>query len=394
MSHGMKLSKIARALVSSEFTFFYQPIISLFTGHICGAESLLRWIQPDGKVILPGDFIPLAEETGFITEITHEMLPRAVEGLDTINEIDDSLFVSFNVSAKDFADKTFISHLHKTTAERIKKVSNFCIEITETSFLPSDPATQKILHKITDQGLSIILNDFSAGYTSFATLTQLPLKAIKVAMNVTQQAPHGRKDFRLFRHLVSMAHQLNLSIIAEGVEDRETHTLMAAVGCTHSQGYYYARPMPLPNFLELLEKKPAWLDYPFGLEYLAQFDHIDFRRDVIRASLMIFKNRDKGIQERALARLPDLDHSTCGFGNWYDQIEPLNRGDESFKQLGTEHKEFHEIARSLIEIAKAGDNFEDLEKNIFRFSNKSKIILDLIQEMEIRKLQEYFLSSE
>lgn len=389
----MKISTIAKALVNDEFVFYYQPIVSLFSGKICGAESLIRWKQPDGTIIPPSEFIPLAEEKGFITEITHHMLPKVVLGLETLNQIDDSLFVSFNVSANDFSDKEFLDTLQNTVSGRLRKKENLFIEITETSFLPSDPHIQKNLHEIDEQGLSIVLNDFTSGYTTFSTLTQLPIKALKIAMEVTQRAPTSRMDFRLFRHLVSMANQLRLSIIAEGVENYETHSLMAAVGCTHTQGFYYARPMPLDNFIELLNKTPDWLEYPFGLEYLAQFDHIDFRRDVIRASLMIYRNQEKELRERALARLPELNHEKCRFGVWHKNIESLNKGNKSYLQLGIEHKEFHDIANLLLEKSLAHANWTEIEKIIVNFSNKSKIMMNLIQDLEIKKLKDYFAST-
>ncbi len=390
MSKKIKLSTIAKALVNDEFVFFYQPVVSLFTGQVCGAESLIRWKQPDGSMISPSVFIPLAEETGFITEITQEMLPKVVQDLETLNQIDDSLFISFNVSAKDFSDEDFLDTLHTTTSNKLSNLTNFHIEITESAFLPSDPHTQKVMHDIDAQGLSIILNDFSSGYTNFSTLTKLPLKAIKIDMNVTQRASKSRMDFRLFRHLVSMAHQLRLNIIAEGVENQETHSLMAAVGCTHAQGFFYARPMPLFKFIETLNNKSAWLEYPFGLEYLAQFDHIDFRRDVIRASLMIYTHQDEEIRERAINRLPESGFRKCLFGEWLEKIKYLNRENETYLQIDVVHKQFHDIANLLLDKALARENWDEISKIIVEFSNKSKQLLDLLQDLEIEKLKDYF----
>ncbi len=391
MKNRIKLSKIAKALVNDEFVFFYQPIVSLFTGKICGAESLIRWKGPDGSIIPPDVFIPVAEETSFIAEITQQMLPKVVEDLTVLNRIDDSLCVSFNVSAKDFADDEFLDTLFASTSGKLIKRENLCIEITETAFFPSDGSTQQILREIDAQGISIILNDFSAGHTTFSTLTQLPLTAIKVALDVTQRAPLSKMDFRLFRHLVNLAHQLDLDIIAEGVEDEETHSIILATGCTHAQGYYYARPMPLPDFIRLVNKEPAWSEYPFGLEYLAQFDLVDFRRDVIRASLMICAHPEKEIRERILARLPELDSQKCLFGKWLENIRYLNLGDEDYDQLWMEHEEFHNIANSLLNKAWAGESLDEIKNIMVEFSNKSKKMMSLIQDLEIQKLERYFI---
>jgi len=391
MKNKMKLSTLAKALVNEEFVFFYQPVVSLFSGKISGAESLIRWIKPDGTIILPGEFIPLAEETGFITEITQHMLPKVIEDIVTLNRIDDSLQVSFNVSAKDFADDEFLDTLFACTTGKLTRPGNLGLEITETAFFPCDENTLQVLRKIDAHGISIFLDDFSAGYTTFSTLTQLPLTAIKVAMGVTQRASQSRMDFRLFRHLASLVHQLDLYIIAEGVEDEETHAMMQSVGCTHTQGYFYGRPMPLADFIELVNQKPVFSEYPFGLEYLAQFDHIDFRRDVIRASLMIYTHADPEIRKRALARLPELGHRECLFGKWYEKVGALNEGNPGYVQIGLEHKKFHDSANALLDKAQTGESWPEIQKMIVEFSNQSKIIMDLIQNLEIQQLKSHFL---
>lgn len=390
MNSKISPASLEKALADNQLLFYYQPVVSLFTGKVCGAESLIRWKQPDGLLIPPDLFIPLAEKTGFITEITAAMLPKVVNDLAALNLVDDSLFVSFNVSPKDFNNENFLKNLSQSTSGILRKLENLYIEITESSFLVNDSDIQRILHDIDSQGISIVLNDFSAGYTTLSTLTQLPLKAIKLAMNIVQRAPTSRSDFRLFRHLVGMAHQLHLDVIAEGVENQEVHTLLLATGCTHGQGFFYGRSMPLSTFIELLGKLPRSLEYPFGLEYLAQMDLLDFRRDVIKSALMIYANQDKGIRERALARLPELESKKSLVGEWHKRIGNRNQGSELYRQLSTELKQYHELADTLLRKAISGENREQLQKAIDLFSQKSIIIMDLIHRFEIEGLKEYF----
>ncbi len=340
-----------------------------------------------GELVPPSRFIPLAEQTGFITEMTQYGIPRIISDINTLNTIDDSLFVTFNVSANDFSDDEFLGFLSNSISSNLKLLKNFCIEITETYFLPSDPRTKSILHAIDEMGLSIILNDFSAGYTSFSTLAELPVKAIKIAMEVTQKAPFSRKGFRLFRHLVSMAHQLQMEIIAEGVEDEETHMLINSVGCTHSQGYLYGRPMPLSDFISLQSKDINSSGYPFGLEYLAQIDLIDFRRDVIRASLLIGSQSDTDIRDRALKRLPELKHQDCLFGKWYEKMGYQKSDDQVFIRLGHEHQFFHDLANDLLFKAKSGKQAEEINQAIYVFAKQFEIVMDLLQKVELENMK-------
>jgi len=236
MKPKLNTAMLEKAIAEDRLVFHYQPVISLFTGNICGAESLIRWKQPDGSLVLPDVFIPFAEKTGFINQMTRAMLPKFVQDLAALNALDPSLFLSFNVSPKIFNDDSFLKVLRRTTSGKLARLENFYIEITERSLLRNDDAARKMLREMDAQGISIVLDDFSAGYTTLSTLTELPLKAIKLAMNITQKAPTSRSDFGLFRHLVGMAHQLHLDLMAEGVENHETHTLMLATGCTHKSG--------------------------------------------------------------------------------------------------------------------------------------------------------------
>lgn len=390
MKNKIKLSSLARALANDEFVFHFQPVISLFTGKICGAESLIRWQQPDGSLIPPGDFIPLAEETGFITEITQEMLPKIVQALNTLNLLDDKLTISFNISAKDIEDEDFLDYIHACIDGKLDYPQNLCLEITETSFLNNNPHTYQVLEELDQYGITLVLDDFSAGYTSFSTLTSLPLKAIKIALEITQRAAHSRLDFRLLRHLISTAHQLRLDIVAEGVEDMETHSLILANGCTHAQGFYYSPGIPFNQLISLIKQGPVWSEYPFGLEYLALIDHIDFRRDIIRASLMIYNNRDQEIRERALARLPEVNEEKCLFGEWYKKVSPHYKNDPNFDKLGERHHKFHKIANKLLDKAHEDVEYKELDQLINDFSKQSKIALEILHDLENERLKDYF----
>ena len=390
MNQRVNIVSMAKGLANNEFLFYFQPIISLATGKICGAESLLRWNRGGNKIISPGEFIPLAEKSGFITEITSAILPKLLIDINKINMIDPTIFISFNVSSKDFIKTDFLKTLASATTNNPIVKQNLFIEITETAFLPGSKKIFDTLDGIAEQGISIVLNDFSAGHATLSNLTNMPIKTLKLDMKLVQKMPKSRADFRLFRHLVSMAHQLGLDIVAEGIEDKEMHTMVLSSGCTHAQGYYYYHPLPLENFLQLIEKNASWVKYPFGLEYLAQFDLIDFRRDIIRAALTIFTSEDPGIQNRALNRLPALSVNDCLISRWIEIVQAQNDMNSAFHELLTAHNDFHRLADEIIRVAKNHSNRMKLEKLIIEFSEKSEIIINLVQKMEIERLKDYF----
>ena len=148
--------------------------------------------------------------------------------------------------------------------------------------------------------------------------------------------------------------------------------------------------MPLADFVELLAKKPHGLEYPFGLEYLAQLDLVDFHRDILKSTMMIYTTQDKEIRERVLARLPEIEREKGLVGEWYASIEYRYKGKKSYKQLGVELKQYHDLAKSLLEDVLLGENWGQLSRTIALFSKKSIAIMDLIHSIEIKELKSHF----
>lgn len=379
-----------KALSNNEFLYYFQPIVSLKSGRIRGAEALLRWQTPTGLLIKPDEFVPQAERYGLIAAIFREMYPRLVNDLGRIVSIDSHISVSLNLSAGELASKELVRGLRSTLEQNGVPVQKLHVELLENVFMQPQPILQKAVSEIADQGFQIIMDDFSAGFTSLKYLSQLPLAAIKLSKQIVQRALGSKMDFQIVRHLVSMGHQLEFDIIAEGVETREIYDLLLSTGCDFGQGYYFGKPLPLSEFLELLQRRPRWLSYPFGLEYLAQFDHIDFRRDVMRTVLTLLAYEDKEIRQNALARLHKLDLKNCwlsklryGRGQrWYDR--------ERFKQFKEIHKNFHEVAKRLIQAAINCEPWDQITQLIEEFSILSEEIMDYLQFIEKLGLIEHY----
>ncbi|MBI5935882.1 MAG: EAL domain-containing protein [Chloroflexi bacterium] len=389
MNKEISILEIAKGLSNKEFIFYYQPIISLVTGQISGAEALIRWQKKDGRLIPPSSFIPLAEDTGFISEITQEILPMIFEDLLRINESNKSISVSFNTSAKDFTDTRVVDSISQQLSKCEIEPNRLHVEITETAFLPLDASTTQALFDIRDLGLKIVLNDFSAGHSTFSYLSQLPFSALKIAMPLVQRIGTSKLDFRLLRHLVSLGHQLEYDVIAEGVENAELHRLILSTGCASAQGYYYSHPLPLEDFTSLLNKQPSWVDFPFGLVYLAQFDIVDFSRDTIREALIIYSNQDEKTRQRAKARLPELKYSEIEFAKWYSEIKKYEFDlPENISAIGQEYNQFHKTSIELIQLAEQNISWDTLEQKIKKFNvhsaNLSKILVEIASRTLIK----------
>lgn len=382
MKKEISILDIAKGLSNKEFIFYYQPIVSLVTGKIIEAEALIRWQKKDGSLIQPSAFIPLAENAGFISEITQEILPMVFEDLLRIDKDDKSISISFNTSAHDFADTRLVDCISQQLSKYAIEPNRLLLEITETAFLPLGASTLQVLHDIHDIGLKIILNDFSAGHSTFDYLSQLPFSGLKIAMPLVRRTASSKLDFRLLRHLVSLGHQLDYDVVAEGVEDAELHRLILSTGCSSAQGYYYSRPLPLESFITLLKKQPSWVDYPFGLVYLAQIDIIDFKRDVLRESLIIYSSQDEQIRERARARLPKLEYSETNFAKWYFGIKDYEFDEpEKFDMIGQAYNEFHKTSVELLQLAEQNISWNVLEQKIIKLGEYSAKLTTILTEI-------------
>jgi EAL domain-containing protein (putative c-di-GMP-specific phosphodiesterase class I) len=387
---NITLTALCKALTNGEFFYFYQPIVSLESGIICGAEALIRWKRPDGSIVLPASFIPLAESTGFIAEMTLELLSRLLDDLRQMNKIRHSTFVHLNLSAADLKTSGLANTLSRQMAYKNVELGTFRVEIVEGVFMPPVPGVDKTIAELAAYDIPVILNDFSAGYTTLRVLSQLPLTAIKLALNIVQRAIISRKDFRILRHLVNMGHQLGLDIIAEGVETEEMYDLTLSTGSTHAQGYYFSFPLSLSDYLALLQQESHWSNYPFGIEYLTQIDLIDLRRDVIRAALTINKYKQEDVRQRALARLPELDYQKSDLGIWLTGVGREWAHKPAFEQLLDEHRLMHETAERLIQAALQNEPREKILQLIDLFSEQSGRIAQFLHEIERIGLRNHY----
>lgn len=390
MPAPISLLDISYGLAGQEFIFYYQPIFSLVTGEICGAEALLRWQHSDGTLVMPAAFIPQAQASGIITEITQAMVPRLIDDLEAITALDSTLIAYLNLSAKDLENEALIGSIASDLAAKSIKPHNLGIEIVESVLMPPNEAIRKSIFDFAAAGMPIVLNDFSAGNTTLNYLSQLPLSAIKLSMNIVHRAPLSRMDFRVLRHLVSMGHQLRLNVIAEGLENEELYELILSTGCTAAQGYHLSYPLPLSEFLILLKQKPRQVNYPFGLEYLAQIDHVDFRRDVIREALIIYNNPDADVRQRALARLPLLDPEASLLGEWYYGVGQQWRDTAEYKALGRIHLHFHQTAQTLLRAAQDGADRDQVEQLLNQLADLSAEILAHLQRFALQGLKQHF----
>ncbi len=377
----VKLSDLALALARNEFVYYYQPKISLISGKMSGAEALIRWARPDGTLVPPSDFIPLAESTGFITEISRAMFPRLVADMVIINDINEALTVSFNLSAQDFNSPHILNLIRAAIESR--QINPHClqVELTETSIINSqDTAVQENLHQLADLGVTLAMDDYGTGYASIDSLSQWPFSILKIDQGLIQRMACSEKCATIAQASIRMAHQLGIRTVAEGIETSSMYDFLAHAGCTEAQGFLMGKPMTLSELLIFIQKDQRWSGLPVGLIHMAQLDHIQWRKNLIDQITSTSFGGTRNIEIRDMTL--EMDHHTCRLGKWYYTAGQEFSGHAPFDQLEEAHRLLHDIGKELLASAMNGASRDEVTAILRRLTKQSSIVLEILQELE------------
>lgn len=244
------LAKIQTGIDNREFVPFYQPIIDLATGNICGAEALARWHSESG-MISPLDFIPIAEESGMIKTIGQQILFQACS--DTRKAIDNKQWpqdfqLHVNVSVHQLSSPNFVESVAKVLHTTGLSANNVTLEITESRIIDSAPTTLDNLLKLREMGLGIAIDDFGTGYSSLAYLHALPFTCLKIDRTFINRLTKANLDSSVVAAIINITKGMKTNVVAEGVETAAQAQLLSSLGCNQVQGFYYSRPMPMEEW--------------------------------------------------------------------------------------------------------------------------------------------------
>ncbi|HEY1977999.1 MAG TPA: EAL domain-containing protein [Candidatus Baltobacteraceae bacterium] len=240
-------SELRKAPENGSLELYYQPIVETTTTRIVGAEALLRWRQPDGRLLDPDQFIPIAEDSGLIVPIGLWVLRTACAQLRTWQDARVPMTVAVNISAHQLAHPEFLHDLEHVLRESGVDPSGLEIEITETTMMNYVDEILSRLHEIKTLGVNVTVDDFGTGYSSFGYLKRFPLDSLKLDRTFVTGIEH-REDRAIVRSLITVAQALGMKVTAEGVESRMQFEILADSRCDHIQGYLTGRPMALPEF--------------------------------------------------------------------------------------------------------------------------------------------------
>jgi diguanylate cyclase (GGDEF)-like protein/PAS domain S-box-containing protein len=245
--------ELRRALERNEFGLVYQPKIDLNSGKRCGAEALLRWHHPERGVIAPGQFVPILEETGLIVPVGEWVIRRACEDIKTwLASGLKVLPVAVNLSARQFRQQFLDRRIRSLVNSAGVDPSLIELEITESQLMEDPDHAIRVMNALRDGGIRTAIDDFGTGYSSLAYLRRLPLAALKIDRSFVADALNDAADAAIVRTIIDMAHTLDFTVVAEGVETDGQMAFLRQFGCEQGQGFFFARPMPAAAFASLI----------------------------------------------------------------------------------------------------------------------------------------------
>ena len=252
IKHKNKIeSEVKTSIDNDEFFLVYLPKINLHDSSIIGAEALLRWQYSKNEVRQPDSFIPIAEESGTIIPLGKWVLNQVFEDIQSLLAAGvKHLKISVNISHRQLSDKHFISEVRALFSSHPNYIQYLEFEVTEKCFIDKHPENIARLNELRSMGFTISVDDFGTGYSSLSYLKRLPIDTVKIDRALIKGLPNDQDNTQITRAIVSMAHQLNFSVVAEGVENEEQNKFLNTINCDTAQGFHYDRPMYFEQLIE------------------------------------------------------------------------------------------------------------------------------------------------
>jgi len=248
-------SDLRKAIEEEQFILYYQPIVDLKKIQLCGAEGLIRWIHPQKGIIPPMSFIPIAEQTGLITQIGKWVVTKVISDLKNIREVVNyNFYISFNTSLREFSSANFIDDVLYTIETSNIDPAYLGIEITESVAMADPQNTIKSLKTFKEKGMKVLLDDFGTGYSSLNYLKELPIDVVKIDRSFIANMNKDIKEQKIAKSIIDLSHILELKVVAEGIEDSQQAEILKSFECDFGQGYLFGKPLPKDQFMELAKR--------------------------------------------------------------------------------------------------------------------------------------------
>jgi len=347
MSGGLTQRALEHAIENDELQLYYQPKISLISGMVIGAEALVRWNQASGDIIAPSVFIPLAEKSGLLHDITVGLLDKAVEAVVKVKRHHSGLALSINVAPNDLESHTISEHIKHYLDKGVINANDLQIEITESAAMGNFEQIHDDLVRLTNLGIHVLMDDFGTGYSSIDRLSQLPFSALKLDQGVVKRMGTSRQNLNVVKASISMARELRMTSIAEGIESAAVYNFLMVNGCEEAQGFFISRPIELQQFISFIEQSHAFEGSQIGRIHQTVHNILYHRKclfDVVFCDRIGAKACLPSVMD------PDISASLedSRLGSWYFGIGQQLSGMVPFDSLEQPIRDLHKLSNEIL----------------------------------------------
>ncbi len=253
-----KLENHALAIANGEFILYYQPIIELSSRRIKGVEALARWKHPDRGILLPDTFLRQISDEGLMQDLTQFVVKTAVQQIASLHQAGEKLTMALNVTASTLLDLSLPDQISDVCKKYGVPPAYLILEVTETEAMRDVTRTMDVLLRMRLRNIGVAIDDFGTGHSSLRELQRMPFSELKIDKSFVTDAPNNKDCEVIMNSIINLGHNLGLKVIAEGIEDERTWTLLQEKGCDYGQGYFIGHPMSasdLGAWLETWHKK-------------------------------------------------------------------------------------------------------------------------------------------
>ncbi len=378
---GLTQQALERALEKDELILYYQPKVSLLSGSVIGAEALVRWNVGEGDIIPPSVFIPLAESTGLLHDITVRLLDQVVSASVELHKNGLELALSMNVAPNDLQSQTISRHIKGYLSKKIIRPTDLQIEITESAVMGNFDQIREDIILLTELGIDVLMDDFGTGYSSIDRLSQLPFSALKLDQGVVRRMGTSQQNLSVVKSSIAMARELQMTSVAEGIESSATYHFLMANGCEEAQGFFISHPLALKDFISF-----AAVDHQFGGSQIGSVHQTV--HDVLYHRKCMF---DVVYCDRvgAQACLPSVVNPDIGdsveqsrLGSWYFGTGQQLRGMVPYDSVERPLRELHNISNEILQREYGQQGADKQKAALLRIDSLVNQVVSLLHSLE------------
>ena len=250
------LGELRGAIERDQLQLYFQPKVDLSTGKVCGVESLVRWQHPEHGLMHPDEFVPLAEQTGLIAPLSLWALKAGLNKCMSFRDDDVHMDVAVNLSVRNLQDPRFPEKVANLMQQNGASVCRLRLEITETAIMADPGRALDVLKRLSAMGVKLSIDDFGTGYSSLAHLKQMPVDELKIDKSFVSAMLEDESDAVIVRSIIDLAHNIGITVVAEGVESKQIYDKLKEMGCDVVQGYYMCPPVTTDDLVEWVRCSP------------------------------------------------------------------------------------------------------------------------------------------